>query len=152
MPFCNTRSSRRPAGAPSVELWNLSAISGGARSSALGGLMLRNPSKKAQDCYRRAADCGEHARFATNRASKKHFRKMEERWLALARSHELAENVSVFGGEVRRFLEKTSPSQKQLRQTLRKEAGRWLRELREERGLSQRELAKKVGVEVYTLI
>lgn len=36
--------------------------------------------------------------------------------------------------------------------TLRKEAGRWLRELREKRGLSQRELAKKVGAEYYTLI
>ena len=37
-------------------------------------------------------------------------------------------------------------------QLLRKEAGRWLRELREKRGLSQRELADKVGAEVYTLI
>jgi transcriptional regulator with XRE-family HTH domain len=37
-------------------------------------------------------------------------------------------------------------------QVLRKEAGRWLRELREKRGLSQRELAEKVGAEVYTLI
>jgi transcriptional regulator with XRE-family HTH domain len=37
-------------------------------------------------------------------------------------------------------------------QSLRKEAGRWLRELREMRGLSQRELADKVGVEFYTLI
>jgi transcriptional regulator with XRE-family HTH domain len=37
-------------------------------------------------------------------------------------------------------------------QLLRKEAGRWLRNLREKRGLSQRELARKVGAEVYTLI
>ena len=37
-------------------------------------------------------------------------------------------------------------------QLLRKAAGRWLRELRENRGLSQRELAHKVGAEVYTLI
>jgi len=35
---------------------------------------------------------------------------------------------------------------------LRKEAGRWLQKLREKRGLSQRELAEKVGAEVYTLI
>jgi len=34
----------------------------------------------------------------------------------------------------------------------RKEAGLWLRELRERRGLSQRELAEAVGVEVYTVI
>ena len=37
-------------------------------------------------------------------------------------------------------------------QRLRKEAGRWLRELREKRGLSQRELSVKVGVEIYTFI
>src|SRR5262245_37227717 len=35
---------------------------------------------------------------------------------------------------------------------LRREAGRWLRELREQRGLSQSELAQRVGVEYYTLI
>src|SRR5262245_62321760 len=43
-------------------------------------------------------------------------------------------------------------TRKQRAQLLRKEAGRWLRELREKRGLSQRELAHKVGAEVYTLI
>jgi transcriptional regulator with XRE-family HTH domain len=37
-------------------------------------------------------------------------------------------------------------------QRLRNEAGQWLRELREKRGLSQRELAQKVGAEPYTLI
>jgi ribosome-binding protein aMBF1 (putative translation factor) len=35
---------------------------------------------------------------------------------------------------------------------LRVEAGRWLRHLRERRGLSQRELASKVGLENYTII
>jgi transcriptional regulator with XRE-family HTH domain len=39
-----------------------------------------------------------------------------------------------------------------LTQGLRNEAGRWLRELREKRGLSQRVLAQKVGAEYYTLI
>ena len=39
-----------------------------------------------------------------------------------------------------------------LTQKLRQEAGRWLRELREERGLSQRDLAQKVGAEYYTFI
>jgi transcriptional regulator with XRE-family HTH domain len=43
-------------------------------------------------------------------------------------------------------------AQRHQAQLLRKEAGRWLRELREKRGLSQRELAHKVGAEVYTLI
>lgn len=37
-------------------------------------------------------------------------------------------------------------------QDLRKEGGRWLKELRETAGLSQRELAAKVGAEYYTFI
>jgi transcriptional regulator with XRE-family HTH domain len=39
-----------------------------------------------------------------------------------------------------------------LTQRLRGKAGRWLRELREKRGLSQRELAQLVGAEYYTFI
>src|SRR5439155_9519148 len=35
---------------------------------------------------------------------------------------------------------------------LRREAGRWLRELREARGFSQRNLADLVGAEYYTFI
>lgn len=35
---------------------------------------------------------------------------------------------------------------------LRTQAGQWLRELREKRGLSQRDLAAKVGAEYYTFI
>ena len=35
---------------------------------------------------------------------------------------------------------------------LRTRAGRWLRELREKRGLTQRELAQKVGIEYYTIV
>jgi len=35
---------------------------------------------------------------------------------------------------------------------LRQQAGRWLRELREARGLSQRGLADRVGAEYYTFI
>jgi transcriptional regulator with XRE-family HTH domain len=35
---------------------------------------------------------------------------------------------------------------------LRREAGRWLRELREKRGLSQRELAEMTGTEYYTFV
>lgn len=35
---------------------------------------------------------------------------------------------------------------------LRQDAGRWLKQLREERGLSQRELAKLVGLNFYTFI
>lgn len=35
---------------------------------------------------------------------------------------------------------------------LRRAAGRWLKSLREARGLSQRQLAEKVGVDYYTFI
>jgi transcriptional regulator with XRE-family HTH domain len=38
------------------------------------------------------------------------------------------------------------------RQDLRAQAGLWLRTLREERGLSQRELAERVGALYYTFI
>lgn len=37
-------------------------------------------------------------------------------------------------------------------QKLRRDAGKWLRALREERGLSQRDMARFVGVEYYTFI
>src|SRR5215467_15153577 len=40
----------------------------------------------------------------------------------------------------------------ELTQKLRDQAGVWLRELREMRGLSQRELAARVGAEYYTFI
>jgi transcriptional regulator with XRE-family HTH domain len=39
-----------------------------------------------------------------------------------------------------------------LTQKLRVDAGRWLRELREKRELTQRELAQRVGAEYYTFI
>ena len=35
---------------------------------------------------------------------------------------------------------------------LRREAGKWLKDLRQARGLSQRELARQVSVEYYTFI
>lgn len=37
-------------------------------------------------------------------------------------------------------------------QDLRREGGRWLKDLRERAGLSQRQLAQKVGTEHYTFI
>ncbi len=35
---------------------------------------------------------------------------------------------------------------------LRNQAGQWLRDLREKRGLSQRDLAAKIGADYYTFI
>jgi ribosome-binding protein aMBF1 (putative translation factor) len=43
-------------------------------------------------------------------------------------------------------------SVRQRTQRLRSKAGRWLRELREQRGLSQRDLAPLVGAKHYTFI
>jgi len=37
-------------------------------------------------------------------------------------------------------------------QALRKEAGKWLKDLRLQRNLTQRELADRVGVEYYTFV
>lgn len=37
-------------------------------------------------------------------------------------------------------------------QKLRREAGKWLKSLRENAGLTQRQLAQKVGIEYYTFI
>ena len=48
--------------------------------------------------------------------------------------------------------QKRSVTPKQLTQQRRKESGLWLRELREKRRMSQRELADRVGVQVYTVI
>lgn len=48
----------------------------------------------------------------------------------------------------------TNPQKQQSGDTaeLRREAGRWLKECREARGLTQRELAEKVGTDYYTFI
>ena len=37
-------------------------------------------------------------------------------------------------------------------QDLRKDGGRWLRDLREARGLSQRQMAVAIGADYYTLV
>lgn len=48
----------------------------------------------------------------------------------------------------------TNPQRRstELTQSLRNQAGRWLCELRQNRGLSQRDLAQKVGAKFYTFI
>jgi transcriptional regulator with XRE-family HTH domain len=48
----------------------------------------------------------------------------------------------------------TNPQKRNTSDTLelRREAGRWLKELREARGLSQRQLADLVGIEFYTFV
>lgn len=48
----------------------------------------------------------------------------------------------------------TNPQKRSANDTidLRRAAGRWLKECRETRGLSQRQLAEKIGAEYYTFI
>ncbi|WP_413773393.1 helix-turn-helix domain-containing protein [Aurantimonas coralicida] len=46
----------------------------------------------------------------------------------------------------------TAPNDDMARQRLRKEGGAWLRQCREEAGLSQRELAERVDVGYYTFV
>jgi transcriptional regulator with XRE-family HTH domain len=45
-----------------------------------------------------------------------------------------------------------SPAQAAATKSLRREAGRWLREGRERAGLTQAELAEKVGLRYYTFV
>src|SRR5262245_711939 len=52
----------------------------------------------------------------------------------------------------RQVQKRVAKRKQQTQQQRHIEAGLWLRRLRQERGISQRELADKVGVEVYTLI
>jgi transcriptional regulator with XRE-family HTH domain len=48
----------------------------------------------------------------------------------------------------------TNPQKRSASDTLglRREAGRWLKDCREARGLSQRQLAERVGTEYYTFV
>ena len=57
-------------------------------------------------------------------------------------------------GSAHRGVMYTHPQQRSSHnvQQLRREAGRWLKELREKRRLTQRQLADKVGLEYYTFI
>jgi hypothetical protein len=50
--------------------------------------------------FRRAEECARRAKTAINVAAIEHFLKMEQRWLFLSRSHEFAERVSRFTGNL----------------------------------------------------
>jgi tryptophan 2,3-dioxygenase len=65
--------------------------------------MLRKSSDKIALCYHRAAECRERELQLHDPALKKIMRESEHRWLALARSYELAESIDDFNKEMRRF-------------------------------------------------
>jgi hypothetical protein len=62
--------------------------------------MLLKLSDPVAECLRRADDGGRRAKTAIDVASIEHFLKMEQRWLFLSRSHEFAERVSSFTGNL----------------------------------------------------
>ena len=55
--------------------------------------MLTSLSEDVADCYRRAAECQELARLATNDKDREFYRDRENDWLVLARTHQFAERM-----------------------------------------------------------
>jgi hypothetical protein len=55
--------------------------------------MLSGLSEQVADCYRRAAECHELARLATNEKDREFYLAREDDWLVLARSHQFAERT-----------------------------------------------------------
>jgi hypothetical protein len=60
--------------------------------------MLVKLSDPASECLRPAEECRRRARIAIDASAIKHYLKMEQRWLFLARSHEFSERVAPFTG------------------------------------------------------
>jgi ribosomal protein S27AE len=57
--------------------------------------MLSSFSEDAANCYRRAAECQELARLATNEKDRDFYLDRERGWLLLARSHQLTERANL---------------------------------------------------------
>jgi hypothetical protein len=74
--------------------------------------MLRKASNKVAMCYLRAVECREREERLHDPALKKAMRACEERWLALARSYELAEGMDDFNKEMRRFRKRKEPTRR----------------------------------------
>jgi hypothetical protein len=66
--------------------------------------MLDGLNDRVNECYRRAAECRERAGRASNSSLEAAFRKLEKRWLDLARSCELDESAYRLGEAARPFL------------------------------------------------
>ena len=61
--------------------------------------MLNNLSEHIRECLRHAEDCGRKAAAQTDPTLKEDFLDMERRWLSLARSYELTEQLTYFSGK-----------------------------------------------------
>jgi hypothetical protein len=66
--------------------------------------MLQHPNDKVRHCYIRAAEARERALRERDPVRKENWFKIEERWITVAQSCALAETLSDFNAEVRRFL------------------------------------------------
>jgi len=68
--------------------------------------MLHRSSDRVSACYRRATACRDCEERLRDPVLKKAMRECEDRWLALARSYELAESIADFNREIGRFRKK----------------------------------------------
>ena len=78
--------------------------------------MLHTPNDQVRHRYNRAAEIREFAKRTRNLETKASLHKIEDRWLRLAQSYQLAENISAFNEEVRRFLKtvaRANPTRRQ---------------------------------------
>jgi len=66
--------------------------------------MIDDLSERVNECYRRAAECGERATRASNGTLEAMFRKLESQWLELGRTCELDENAYRMGAAARRLM------------------------------------------------
>jgi hypothetical protein len=64
--------------------------------------MLNNLSEQIRECLRHAEDCARKAAAQTDPKLKEDFLDMERRWLFLARSYEVTEQLTDFSAETKR--------------------------------------------------
>jgi hypothetical protein len=64
--------------------------------------MLQKTSELVADCHRRAFECNENAKAATNAEDRQFYLDMERRWLFLARSYELTDRLTTMSDDIDR--------------------------------------------------
>ena len=71
--------------------------------------MLNNLSDQIRDCYAHAEECARKAAAQTDRRLKQDFLDMEKRWLSLAKSYELSEQLDDSSGATRQTANSATP-------------------------------------------
>jgi hypothetical protein len=64
--------------------------------------MLSGLSEEAANCYRRAAECRELAKLATNRRDRVFYLEREKSWVKLAASYQLSERLDLVINETKK--------------------------------------------------